>query len=232
MAIIQIPKKKKMIKLDEDFDFGSADLGLDDEVSTEIIKASEETMIPQVQEWLKKHGLDMDKVQLETTGGQGIAVDVLSNLTLSGYKYMHLPDYFFFRYVKGNCNFSNNLFTDWRHFPQHIGGDCLANFNKIISFDGAPVVDGYMAADRQRTRTLYKLNDENYRKYRNGVNLTESLVFVPKENDYGYLKGISENKKTCVVRLHSGKNIKTLCEDVELVDGFKYLKTICSHLIS
>lgn len=220
-----------MIKLNEDFDFGSVDDVFDNSPAAEYAKIAEESMIPQVQKWLEKHGVNINKVQIEATGS-GIAVDVLTNLTLSGYKYINLPKNFFFRYVKGDCNFSNNLFTDWRYFPKHISGNCLANFNKITSFEGAPVVDGYMTADRQRTKTLYKLNDETYKRYRNGENLTESLVYVNKEKEYGYLKDISENKKTCVVKLHSGKNIKVLCEDVELVEGFKYLKALYSHLTS
>lgn len=230
MAIIRVPNKKKMIKLDEDFDFGTFDIGMTDDASAEVNKEAEELSKPEVEDWLVKHGLYKDDFQLEATGGQGIAVDVMTNLDLSGFRLYSIPDLFFFRYVKGNCNFANNMFTDWRYFPQQIMGDCLANFNKITSFDGAPAVNGYMTADRQRVKTFYKLDDRNYHRYRDGENLMESLVYLPKEDSYGYLTGISENKKSCSVKLTDGKTVTALCEEVDVVDGLKYLKSLWTNL--
>jgi hypothetical protein len=74
-------------------------------------------------------------------------------------------------------------------------GDCLMNFNKLKSFNGCRmIVHGVITADRQRVKTIYPLNDENYHKYmEDPESLTESLVYVDSLDQYGKLQSITED---------------------------------------
>lgn len=226
MTIVTVPNHKKMKKLEEAFDFGALDI-TDDPESTYSIEGEKE-LFPEIEEWLKK--FNVKHYELEATG-KGVVVDVNDHLWLPNFKLYSLPDIFRFRTVRGNCNFANNMFTDWRFFPTNIMGDCLANFNRITSFDGAPQIGGTMIAERQKVKTLYPLDHEHYVAYLDGENLNENVVFVESIGEYGKLTGISKDKKSCSVLLEAdNKVINTLCENVNVVDGFKYIEAL--HAVS
>lgn len=227
MRIIRVPNNRIIKKIDEglsDFNFDDLSGELSDEMNDyakPVRIAAEETLIPEVEEWLRKYYVKNYNI---TPTGDGIIVDIDGDLNLQGFRLLSIPDIFRFGHVAGDCNFANNYFTSWKYFPETISGDCLAVLNKIQSFDGAPDVGGEMIASRQKCKTLYPLDDRHFRQYKSGKDLTESLVYIKSADSYGKLSGISADRKSCTIVLESGKQVYMPCDKVEVVNGIKYIE--------
>lgn len=118
---------------------------------------------------------------------------------------------FRFGTVKGNCNFAGNNLQDWSLFPSRIEGNCIANFNNIKNFNGAPEILGKVMASKQNKKTDYPLTDENYRLYME-KRFNENFVFSKKYNKFGKLLSIHESNNTCVIEIDNDKKVCKLNE--------------------
>lgn len=225
MAIITVPESKKLKSLNEGFfdDVdNSTDTMQDDTTTLSAVAAinaqyEESTLKPKVIEWLDTHAVENYTINCT---GNGILVDVDNHLILPNLKLEKFPG-FRFNNVRGNCNFSNNRFTDFSQFPRIIGGNLMANFNYIRSFNNAPIVKGKVYMDRQRIRTLYKLNQENFDKVKNGESILENQVYVIPADQYGTLIDVNEGQ--CKV-LYENNTIGIYnTDDVEVINGLQYL---------
>lgn len=239
MKIIQVSDDKKIPKaqyiINENF-FDTVDwndpnnpLSDNDEDLTGINKIVEEEHIkPKVVDWLKQQCLgyreDDDKIIIECTG-KGIIVNIKGNLILSGRKLEKFPKLFRFGKVDGNLNVSNNRFASFEWFPKEICGNLLANDNYLKDFTNAPTVKGEVYAERQKLPSYYKLNTENYLKWKNGENLFENLVYSEKFKEYGKLIGINENEGVCTISLNE-KEVVCNIDEVEVVNSIEYIKEI------
>lgn len=232
MPIITVPDKQKIKSLNEGFfDTLMADdnalfqgnVTQGETAFEHIYKQTEEVEIkPKIEEWLKQY--HVQDYEIECTGS-GIIVNVDTHLILPNLKLTKFP-LFKWGHIKGDCNFSNNRFTSFKEFPSHINGDLIANFNYIRNFDGLGIVNGKIYADRQKTKTYYKLNDANYKKYMNNENLMESVVYSVNDKEYGKLTSITENEQFCTILLNNGNNVTRKTCDVDVIDSYKYLSKI------
>lgn len=203
--IVSIPENKKIQKyspLNESFftDIDDESQDYSEELSNNIKLMALQPVIEKTLEALDVHNFDIVVIDNYTIGVNVHGHLFLPNCNLA-LKYN--PKLFKFNVIDGDCNFSGNNLTDWSRFPNFIKGNCIANFNKLKSFDGAPDVLGEMYALKQRTKTKYPLNSVNYKKYINGE-LSENRVYIISANKYGNLLNINESKNNAAVKLENG----------------------------
>lgn len=220
--IYQVPKNKivnyKYKQLNENIfdDFADDENMVYDDTLLGII--SEES-IPKVKAFLDYNDVYNYEIYTE---GLDILVDVHNHLFLPNRKLSNIKFSFIFNTVDGNVNFSGNNLTDWSLFPRHIKGNCYASFNKIKSFDGAPVVDGLMVADKQKTKTIYPLTQSNYEKVMHGQ-IVENMVYSLKYNKFGYLENINESTNECIVKCEDNKVRTCKLNEVEYIGNIDKL---------
>lgn len=232
MPIITVPNKQKITQLNEGFFDTLMNDGDNDLLSTNATKSTIDSIFsgalevevkPKVEKWLEEHNVINYEI---VSSGNGIIVNVNDHLILPNLKLTRFPSIFKWGYVQGNCNFSNNKLTSFTEFPTRINGDLIANFNYIRSFDGLGQVNGKIYADRQKIRTFYKLNDENYKRYFNGENLMENVVYSIDDKEYGVLTHINEDNKNCAISLNNGKHVFRETSHVDVINGFQYIEQL------
>ena len=246
MKIIRVPKHKTIQKLSESkkeiqkqhlnegfFDDANEEDLSDghNELDDEFGKLREEREKEEVEKWLRQYSVNDAEI---ICTGHGIEVNVDNHLYLANLKLTELPTFFTFNVIKGDCNLANNRFTSFKTFPRNIQGDCIATFNRIKNFDGAPNVIGTMFAEKQRVKTEYPLTDDNYREWRSSID-EKCIVQIYPSNEYGILKNINESKHEATVLIEGGsfnpdKTVTVSMDDVEVINGIKYLNELKNKL--
>lgn len=229
--IITVPEHKKIYYSDipdtlykpinESF-FDDPDDYIDDPYSslrTDIIKNSEEQLVPRVEKILFQ--LNIPDYDINCTGN-GIYVNIPDHLFLPN-RGLNKYDWTLFRFgeILGDVNFSNNGLTNWNAFPTLIHGNCIANFNYIHNFYGAPTIEGRINMLKQKIKTQYPLTTENYIKYKNHE-LSENAVYSLMYNDFGELTSINEDKGVCVIQFDNSRKICKL-DEVEYLGNIENL---------
>ena len=205
--IITVPENKKIVN--EAFNFSKLKKNNDEFVNSQFNKIYEETLKDKVIQFLEYY--NVQNYDIFATGN-GLNVDVYDHLYLPN-KNLREFKLFKFNKVTGDCNLSGNKFTDFTQFPKYILGNCIANNNYIKNFKGIGLVKGELLACKQKVKTDYILNTDNYLKYKN--NLLECNVYVKPIDKIGKVVNIL-NENYCIVNINNNF-YKFKTNEVEIV---------------
>lgn len=183
-------------------------------------------------------GDEDEELDGETLDGRALSFSLFKNsdgrcildwngsLLINSRRIYTFPNFFIFRYIKGDFNASNNFLRSMKGFPTRIEGNCVCSFNFIKNFDYAPkYVGGTFEGSKQKVKTEIPLNDENYRKFINGDSIMENRVMIQNKKGtrfYGEVTNINEG--IAYVNLDNGSKVKVNENDLNLLD--KSLKNL------